>query len=226
MGLKIDRKAQKITKAIGLVVLAIILICLIKITFWEREYYQSKSSETRNPEQSVITRVEDPVAPSEIAPSDVDIKKHQTAATAPRYLEIERLELKSRIVESNVNEHILPLPSNIYDIAWYSGSSRPGYGGNIFMAGISTGLSGNGALKNLDSLEKGDIIKIERGDGTKLSYEVQIVKIVDHDAAEKELPEAQKRIDDKETLALITSRRVTTNNEESRTIVIVRATKK
>lgn len=223
MGLKIDRRANKITKTVGFIALFILITCLIKILVWEHSYYQNKSAETREPQQAVITELADAANPSEDMPSEEDLNKYQTYTTSPRYLTIERLSLKARVKDSNVVEYIMPVPDNIYDVAWYSGSGNPGQGNNILISGISQGLTKAGAFANLDSLEKGDTIGLERGDGEKFSYEVREVSIIDKEEAANKLPLAQKRIDDKETLALISARRADESSTTFNSIIIVRA---
>ena len=224
MGLKIDRRASKITKAIGIVALLIIAGCLLKIIIWEHGYYRNKSSETRNPQQAVIVDLADADNPSEQAPTEDEIAKHQTYTTTPRYLEISRLSLKARVKDSNVTEYVMPVPDNIHDVTWYSGSGNPGQGGNILMSGISQGKTRPGAFANLDSLEKGDEITVERGDSERFSYEVREIMIIDKEEAKNKLPIAQERIDDKETLALISARRKDESSAEFNSIIIIRAT--
>ena len=92
------------------------------------------------------------------------------------------------------------------------------------MSGISEGATEPGAFANLDSLEKGDEIKIVRGDGEIFKYEVKEILIIDKKNAKSELPTAQKRIDDKETLALIAARRANEDDDKYNSIVIERAT--
>lgn len=224
MGLKIDRRASRITKAIGVIAIVALIVCLIKILVWEHSYYQNKSAETRNPEQAVIVDLADAINPSEIKPSDEEMEKYQTYTTSPRYLTIPRLSLKARIKDSNVVEYVMPVPDNIYDVAWYSGSGNPGQGNNILISGISQGLTQPGAFANLDSLEKGDKISIERGDGEHFNYEVREISIIDKDEAKNKLSLAQKRIDDKETLALISARRADESATTFNSIIIIRAT--
>ena len=224
MGLKIDRRASKITKIVGIVALIILAACLIKILVWEHSYYRNKGSETRNPQQAVITDLADANNPSEIAPTEQEIEKHQTYTTTPRYLKIPRLKLKARVKSSTVTEYIMPVPDNIYDVAWYSGSGNPGQDGNILISGISQGTSKPGAFANLDSLEEGDEISLERGDGERFNYEVKEILIIDKEEAKNKLPIAQKRIDDKETVALISARRADESSTEFNSIIIVRAT--
>lgn len=224
MGLKIDRRASKITKIVGIIFLIILASCLLKILIWEHSYYQNKGAETRNPQQAVITELADAKDPSEVEPTAGEIAKHQTYTTTPRYLEIPRLELKARVKSSNVTEYVMPVPDNIFDVSWYSGSGNPGQGGNILISGISQGTTKPGAFANLDSLEQGDVISLQRGDDERFDYEVKEILIIDKDEAKNKLPIAQKRIDDKETLALISARRADESSTEFNSIIIIRAT--
>ena len=226
MGLKIDHRAQKITKIILAILLIAVILCMLKILIWENSYYQNKSAEERSPEQTVITDLANVTDPSEEEPTESDIVSYQVSSTAPRYLIIKRLGIKARVKDSNVNEHILPVPDNIYDASWYSGSSRPGQEGNILISGIAEGATKHGIFYNLDSLEQDDVITLERGDGEKFDYAVKKISIVDKKDAKQKLPEAQKRINDKETLTLFTARRTNEDDENFNSIFIIQANKK
>jgi LPXTG-site transpeptidase (sortase) family protein len=226
VGLKIDHRAQKITKIVGIVFLVLVIACMLKILIWETNYYRNKSAEERSPEQTVITDLASITEPSEEAPTAEQITSYQVSSTAPRYLEIKRLDIKARVKDSNVNEHILPVPDNIYDVSWYSGSSRPGQNGNILISGIAEGTTKPGIFYNLDSLEKGDAITLERGDGERFEYSIEKISIVDKKDAKNKLPEAQKRINDKETLTLFTARRTNENDANFNSIYIIQANKK
>ena len=223
MGLKIDRRARRITKILGLIVLAVLVICMLKILIWENSYYRNKSAEERNPEQTVITALADVVTPDENQPTQEQYDKYQVSRTAPRYLEIPRLKVKARVQDSNVNEHILPVPDNIFDVSWYSGSGRPGENGNILISGVAEGLTKHGVFYNLDSLEKGDEIILERGDGERFSYGIEKLAIIDKKDAAYQLPSAQKRINDKETLVLFSARRSDENDADFNSIIIIHA---
>ena len=226
MGLKIDRRAVIITKTLGVIVLVVLLAIMAKIVIWENDYYHNKGAEERAPEQAVITNIADAVNPNENEISEDKYNNYRVGYTEPRYLEIPRLAIKARVLSSEVNEHTLPNPDNIFDVSWYSGSGRPGENGNILISGISEGSTKHGVFANLDSLEKNNEIILERGDGEKYTYVVQEISIVDKNNAASKLPMAQKRIDDKETLALVTTRRSNESSTQFNSIVIVKATKK
>lgn len=226
MGLKIDRRAKTVMTVVGIIILAIILIGIIKLAVWEHNYYKNKTSEERAPEQAVITSLGDAISPKESAISEEDYKKYQVSEGSPRYLEIPRLEVKARVIESNVNEHSLPLPSNIHDVSWYAGSGRPNTNSTMLFSGISAGATKPGVFANLDSLEKDNEIIIETGRGDRYTYLVKEISIVDKDNSASKLPEAQKRIDNKETVSLITARRKDESNDTFDAIVIVRAIRK
>ncbi len=223
MALKINRKLQITFKVIGWVLGIILAICMIKILLWERNYYNTKSAETRARSDVVITQLAEAIAPSEDEP---DLDSYQVEATKPRYLIIDRLDLKTRIKESTVNSETLAVPQNIYDAMWAAGSSKPGQNGVILMTGLARGEHKIGAFANLDSLEVGDEISIETGGGAKYTYVVAEIRIIDAYDAETELPSIQQRIDDKESLSLLTAKEINDDQSDYTSIVIVRATLK
>lgn len=225
MALKIDRRLSKIGKILGWALVAIIAVVLIKVFVWEQAYYRTKSGETRAKADVVVTEIETIIAPSELAPTDKEVAEYQVSASLPRYLDIPRLEVHARVRESAVNSNILPLPNIIYDAAWFSGSSKPGEGGNILMSGLAAGKTKDGIFRNLDSLEKGDEIIIETGAGDKYTYEVADLQIINASEMADKLPTAQRRIDDKETLGIVTVHSAE-DSVKYESVVMLRATLK
>lgn len=223
MALKINRTVSRIGQILGWALVAIIAVLLIKTYVWEKNYYATKTNETRAKADVVITEIETILSPSEFEPSEDEIKEYQVEANNPRYLDIPRLDIHARVRHSAVDNNKLPLPNDVYDVAWFAGSSAPGQGGNVLISGLYKGSTKDGVFKNLDSLEKGDEIIIERGDGEKFTYEVRELQIVDAKDATNELPGVQRRIDDKETLSLVTARTYAEGGEYE-SIVMLRAT--
>ena len=68
--------------------------------------------------------------------------------------------------------------ASIFDVAWYRHSSKPGEGGTILLNGHNGGPTRIGIFKYLDHVSVGDIITIERGDGTIFNYEVYESKVL------------------------------------------------
>lgn len=225
MALKIDRRLSNIGRILGWVLVAIIAVALIKVFIWERGYYHDKSAEQRAKADVVVTKIETVLAPSEFEPTEKEVAEYQTGQNIPRYLDIPRLEVHARVRESAVDMNTLPMPNIIYDVAWFSGSGAPGFGGDILVSGLSYGKTKPGIFANLDSLENGDEIIIERGDGEKFSYQVADLQIIDASEAENKLPGVQRRIDDKETLSVVTVR-ASDDGGEYDSIVMLRATLK
>ena len=225
MALKIDRRLSNIGKILGWVLVAIIAVGLIKVFIWERGYYHEKSNEQRAKADVVVTRIETVLSPSEFEPTEKEVADYQTSPNIPRYLDIPRLDVHARVRESAVDLNTLPMPNIIYDAAWFSGSGMPGFGGDVLISGLSRGKTKAGIFANLDSLEKGDEIIIERGDGEKFTYEVADLQIIDADEAEYKLSGVQRRIDDKETLSLVTVH-ASEDNSAYESIVMLRATLK
>ena len=66
----------------------------------------------------------------------------------------------------------LATPRNVFDVGWYESSGRPGMGGTLVIDGHNGGPHVYGVFKRLPDLQKGDIIRIERGDGVVFNYSV------------------------------------------------------
>lgn len=224
MSLKISKTANNIIKIVGWIVVIILIVLMAKILIWERGYYSSKSAERRATAPAVITEIAAAIDPSEIQPGENELNNHQVAADEPRYLDIPRLELQKVIVQgTTVNVHVLQVPDNIYETAWYSGSARPGKGGYIIISGLASGNSGAaGAFANLDSLESGDEITLTTGAGEQYHYAVRSTSIIDESNAKEQLIAAQQTIEDKETLVLVTNLKPS-NAENYSSVAIVRA---
>lgn len=92
---------------------------------------------------------------------------------APRIISIPSIGVEARVLAVGVSAtNELQTPKNIYDTAWYSGSSKPGMPGAQFINGHVSGPTKPGVFKNLKQLKAGDKIKIERGDGQVFSYSI------------------------------------------------------
>ena len=227
MALKINRTTQRVLRGIGIVLLIIVIASMAKIFIWEKDYYRNKSGEERAMADVPITRIVSAINPSEKEPTAKEISEYQVEKDTPRYLDIERLKIHARIQISEVNTNgLLATPNNIYDASWYSGSSKPGHNGYIIISGIHSNGSNKGIFANLDSLEKGDIIKIENGAGDTYQYKVEEINVIsDQNDSDDVLAKMQTRLNQAETLSLVTVK-TNSSNQEFESLVMLRATKK
>ena len=156
--------------AIWSVLLILLLIYFIRVISFENYYYNEKEGS----ERAVSTIIQDEEDLDENKPSDDEVKEYIVAPDRPRYLSIEKLGVnKSRILPMGVNASgELDTPRNIFDVGWYEGSGKPGQGGTLMIDGHNGGPHVHGVFKELPKLVKGDIIKVERGDGEIFEYEV------------------------------------------------------
>ena len=113
------------------------------------------------------------------------IAKYKVAADLPRVITIEKLGVKARVLQMNVNsDGSMQSPINIFDAGWYTGSVKPGQPGASIIVGHASGTTLGGVFNKLESLNAGDTISVERGDGKILRYQVvkkQTVKLSDVD---------------------------------------------
>lgn len=148
----------------------ILLIFLVRVLSFESNYYGEKEGS----ERAVAVENDESEELIEEAPSAEEVQEYKVAADMPRYLSIEKLGIKNaRILPMGVNtKGELDTPRNIFDVGWYEGSGKPGAGGTLIIDGHNGGPHVHGVFKDLPSLNTGDIIKIERGDGEVLKYKV------------------------------------------------------
>jgi sortase (surface protein transpeptidase) len=138
-------------------------------------------------------------------PSEGEIQTYQAAVDAPRLLLIPKLEIEARVKRVGTSLTGEPIsPSNIFDVGWYDDSSKPGQPGAMLINGHIAGSNKNGVFHDLSTLQPNDIIQIEHGDRTVLTYVVNKVQAYSGDQID--MGTALKSIvTDKHGLNLMTS---------------------
>jgi sortase A len=99
-------------------------------------------------------------------------------------LVIDKLGVDAPVSMFGVDDKLVPeVPYTATDVAWYDFSARPGTGGNAVFAGHVT-WNGPAVFYDLDKLEKGDEVRLQGYDGTRVVYRVSSVFQVDPDDPE------------------------------------------
>jgi hypothetical protein len=110
---------------------------------------------------------------STVKPTASSLASYVVAPNLPRYLIIPKLGVDARILSVGVNtQGALGTPGNIYDTAWYNESAEPGQPGAMLIDGHVSSWTANGVFYGIKTLAAGDLIKVERGDGTVFTYSV------------------------------------------------------
>ncbi len=170
---------------------------------FENDYYSSKEGS----ERAIVEVIDTGEELDEEKPSEDVVREYTVAPDRPRYLSIEKLGIvNSRILAMGVNaEGELDTPRNIFDVGWYESSGKPGLGGTMVIDGHNGGPHVYGVFKDLPNLARGDIIKVERGDGIIYRYEVVENTAVLLEEANKYMNEAMKSPElGRESVTLIT----------------------
>lgn len=178
------------------------LVFLVRVITFENSYYAEKEGSERAITEDVDTGEE----LIEVEPTETEVREYTVAPDRPRYLTIPKLGIsKARILAMGINQNgELDTPNNIFDVGWYESSSKPGNGGTLMIDGHNGGPHVNGVFKQLPSLNKGDMIEVERGDGHIFKYEVVENNTVPLDEADHYMLTAAKSpIDGHESLTLI-----------------------
>lgn len=117
----------------------------------------------------------------EARPSEQETTNYTVAPDMPRYIDIAKLGVHSRVRETGVTaDGSLGTPSNIFDAAWFNQSAKPGSaGGATLIDGHVSGPTQKGVFYGLEKLTAGDVVMIEKGNGDKLYYKVSKTEVVD-----------------------------------------------
>lgn len=170
MSLKINLDWKQVLKWGAIILFGILfIIFFIRVAVFENNYYREKEGSERA--EAVVV---DSEQLDETKPTETELQEYIVAKDQPRFLSIDKLGIKnSRIIAVGVKvSGALGTPNNIFDVGWYQASGKPGEGRVIVIDGHNGGPNVQGVFKNLPALAKGDVIKIERGDGTIFKYEV------------------------------------------------------
>ena len=204
MSLKI-KSWRKIFKGIGWGILTILVaIFLVRVITFENSYYSEKEGSERAEAAAVEQEEEELI---EVEPTETEVVEYTVAADRPRYLTITKLGINNaRILAMGVKASgELGTPNNIFDVGWYEASGKPGQGGTMLIDGHNGGPHVHGVFKNLPSLNNGDIITVERGDGVVYNYSVVENKEIPLDEADAYMSTAMKSPEaGKESVTLIT----------------------
>jgi sortase (surface protein transpeptidase) len=127
--------------------------------------------------------------PSTVKPTPAAIYNYVVAPDLPRYITIPKIGVHARVLQIGVKtDGSLDTPHNVYDAAWYTGSAKPGQAGASLIDGHVSSWTAHGVFYSLNKLTSGDVIQIERGDGSIITYKV--IKTQTYDADNVDMQQA------------------------------------
>lgn len=141
-----------------------------KLDFWNRGQSASQQTVQLSPPTSLSSLDETLI-------SSADIIGHKMASDEPRSISIPKLDVQARILRMGISLDNEPIaPNNIHDVGWFEASGKPGSSGAVLLNGNSRGPTQPGVFANLKTLVPGDVIVMERGNGSRLTYIVHKVQ--------------------------------------------------
>lgn len=141
--------------------------------------------------------------PSSIRPTQKEVDNYTVGPGLPKYISIPSIKVqKTRVRGLGLKAEQIISPSNVYDTGWYTGSSRPGQKGAMFIFGHVSSWSANGIFHNLKKLRPGDQVKVTRGDDRVFTYQVVSTKI--YPADKVDMAAVLSPVDAKQGLNLMT----------------------
>lgn len=207
------------------VIIGLLLVTGTSVAYMGMRSNQKVEAQVVNLQEKVETVEKDEAVaadvPSETPPDNSARATYTVAPDLPRMIKIPKINVNARVLRVGVDgQNAIKAPSNIYDTGWYDGSAKPGEKGASLIDGHVHGIKSPGVFYNLKKLVPGDVIVIERGDGSLLNYKVvksQVYKAAEVDMAAA-LASAEK---DKNGLNLITcAGKINDKNEYQDRLVI------
>jgi LPXTG-site transpeptidase (sortase) family protein len=111
--------------------------------------------------------------PSTTKPIPSAFASYTVASNLPRYIFIPKLSVQAIIKPLGLTATgQVATPNNVYDTGWYTKSNTPGQPGAAVIDGHVSSWTTNGVFYGLKSLQTGDAIQVELGDGAKINYTV------------------------------------------------------
>lgn len=176
------------SKKAPIIIGSIALVLLIAAMIFGWLYYLRSTEpkpvtyDTTDPvaRQEVEGREEVVVAPDALA-------GYTVAPDQPRLLMIDKINIRARVLPMGINpDNSMQAPVNIFDSGWYDRSAKPGEAGASVIDAHASGPTRQGLFAYLDTLVQGDRVKVERGDGEVLEYEVIAVETTPLDSIDME----------------------------------------
>lgn len=98
---------------------------------------------------------------------------------SPYRIRMPKVGIDAAVVTYGLDANQVPeVPYNGWEVAWYDWSAKPGTGSNAVFAGHVT-WGGRAVFWDLDKVAQGDDILLEATDGTRVTYKVSDVFLVD-----------------------------------------------
>ena len=131
------------------------------------------------PVSAVLSEVENPVSgpASEAEAGDRQFRAADPGASLdlfPTRVRIPGIEVDTGVIDLGLNpDRTLEVPRDVAVTGWYTGRSVPGdIGPSVIVGHVDSAIAGAGVFFNLRRLKPGDLIEIERSDGSVAEFRV------------------------------------------------------
>lgn len=94
----------------------------------------------------------------------------------PDQFRIPALGINTSVETVGLRNGLMDVPTNVWNVAWYKNSARPGETGNAVIAGHKDTVEGGAIFWDLGQLKAGDRVYISGPDGSELTFEVTEVQ--------------------------------------------------
>lgn len=166
-------KKSKSNNFASSVLSAVSLVLIAATTYVAIDLWVSSQPSTVDTSKVTTENWQESEGRDETEPTPQTLSEHKVAPDEPRMLKIAKLGINARVLSMGVNlDNTIQAPINIYDSGWYKDSAKPGQSGAVFINAHASGPTREGLFAYLDTLQVGDEVEIEKGDGSTVRYRV------------------------------------------------------
>ena len=140
------------------------------------------------PVSGVLSEVDNPVSgptsePEAGKPQSLDWAPIGSVDLLPTRVRIPSIAVDSGVIDLRLNaDRTLEVPEDVAVTGWYTGRSVPGEAGpSVIVGHVDSAIAGAGVFYNLRRLEPGDLIEIERSDGSVAEFLVTSLELAQKD---------------------------------------------
>ena len=174
MSLKIDNSRTVVKRTFIIIFVFLFSALVSRLYFWEKNYYDTYSDMVRATDEEV----------DETERDEDDKEAYKVCPSCIRFLSIYDLDIDRALVKpvGLTKSGAVDTVNNIFDVAWYRASQKPGEGGTSLLNAHNGGPTKTGVFGKLYTLPIGSIVTLERGDGEIFNYKItenQIMPLAD-----------------------------------------------
>lgn len=168
-----DRNNKNLNKKYHRFKTVVIFCVVIAVLFIASKYFSAHSKPEINPAISNQSSSSDSLSSS---------TNYSLSASEPEKIIIPTIGVQANVIHLGLNpDQTLEVPKKDEEVGWYTGSPTPGEIGPSVMVGHLDSTVGAAVFYNLKKLKPGDVIEIQRQDGSIAKFQAESMEMFSQD---------------------------------------------